>query len=80
MASLEYLRVGSEQSYFLAPNVRKTYEFAHDAASVLDAQSSSGTDGIETSLAFCRFPVRSPDRRLQAPDQASRMPQLGGGL
>jgi hypothetical protein len=64
----------------LAPEVRKTYEFAHVAAGVPTEQSFSGTDDTEISFASSHFPVRSPDLCLQAPDQALRVPRLGGGL
>lgn len=79
MASLGYLQVQGEQG-FLPPLNARTHECAHGAANVLDAQNFSDIYGIETSLASCRFPVRSPAPRSQALVQALRMPRVSGEL
>jgi len=80
MASLGYLQVLGEQGFLPPLNARRTHECAHGAANVLDEQNFSDIYGIETSLASCRFPVRSPAPRSQALVQALRMPRVSGEL
>jgi hypothetical protein len=80
MASLGYLQVLGEQGFLPPLNARRTHECAHGAANVLDEQNFSDIYGIETSLASCRFPVRSPAPRSQALVQALRLPRLSGEL